>query len=322
MRADGALLLPRVLYICSAARCGSTVTDMFLGGHPQVASLGEANFLGKAIRMRQQCTCGSLVSECSAWASVFTRIAAMAGGADLRTDPYGWPLWPARSLVIVDHERQTRGFHAVFKLHKALLIARSRLPGVSRFRLPLPRLLQEALDNKIHLYNAVSESWGKQVVVDSSKSLFEAIELARRAPDRVQVLLLSRDGRGVFSSRRRSGIDRHRAVRDWARYYERALALLPRHVPAANLVRLSYEELACEPERVGAELCSRLGLSYDPSMLRLDHGLRHMVDGNDTRFSGRDEIRLDERWKSELDSEDLSFFFRHGGQTNSALGYG
>jgi hypothetical protein len=39
----------RILYVCSAARCGSTLTDMFLGGHPQVASTGELSLIGKTL---------------------------------------------------------------------------------------------------------------------------------------------------------------------------------------------------------------------------------------------------------------------------------
>ena len=45
----------RVLYICSAARCGSTLTDMFIGGHSQATSLGEINFLGRAIGLNEEC---------------------------------------------------------------------------------------------------------------------------------------------------------------------------------------------------------------------------------------------------------------------------
>jgi hypothetical protein len=294
---------------------------MFLGGHSQVASLGEVNFLGKAIRMQQPCTCGALVRDCPAWSDVFARIAAEPDHVDLRTDPYGCPLWPARSRVIVDSEHQTAGFHLRFKVQKAMLVARGRFPAAMCARLPLPPGLASAIDHKLRLYDAVAAAWGKRVVVDSSKNPFEAIELVRRCPDRVQVVLLSRDGRGVFLSRQRSGVERHRAVIDWARYYERSLSLLTRQLPPENLIRLTYESLAIAPADIGAQICERVGLSYEPVMERLGQTVRHMVDGNDTRFSGRDEIRLDERWKSELAADDLAFFARHGGSINHALGY-
>lgn len=312
---------PRVLYICSAARCGSTVTDMFLGGHSRIASLGEANFLGKAIRLRQPCTCGVPVCECPAWGRVFERLAAGGAGVDLRQDPYGWPLWNARSLVNVDRARQTLGFHLRFRFQKAALVMRAKLPATLQHRVPLSAELRAAIDNKLTLYDAVAAAWDKDVVVDSSKNPFEALELVRRCPDRACIVLLSRDGRGVYLSRRRSGVRQRSAVDDWARYYQRALSVLTRQVPPANLIRLAYERLAAEPARVGAELCARVGLDYEPAMERLDQAVRHMVDGNDTRFSGRADIRLDERWRHELSADDLAYFMRRGGSVNGALGY-
>ena len=55
-----------VLYICSAARSGSTLTDMFIGGHSQTASLGEINLLGNAISLNAECSCGDKLSAFSA----------------------------------------------------------------------------------------------------------------------------------------------------------------------------------------------------------------------------------------------------------------
>lgn len=43
-----------VIYVCAAAHSGSTLSDMFLGGHSQIASLGELSFLGKAPCFVQQ----------------------------------------------------------------------------------------------------------------------------------------------------------------------------------------------------------------------------------------------------------------------------
>ena len=56
-----------VLYICSAARSGSTLTDMFIGGHSQTASLGEINLLVNAISLNADCSCGDKLSACMQW---------------------------------------------------------------------------------------------------------------------------------------------------------------------------------------------------------------------------------------------------------------
>jgi Sulfotransferase family len=310
----------RVVYICSAARCGSTVTDMFLGAHSRITSLGEANFLGKAIRLGQTCTCGAPIPECRHWAAVFERIQTRTG-VDLRCDPYGLPLWNARARVVVDNEHQDARFHLMFRLRKLWLLTRVRLPAPLRRRVPLPQALAKAIRNKMVLYEAIGEAWDKDVVVDSSKNPFEAIELARRWPDRVLVVLVTRDGRGVYLSRRTSGVPRHSSVTEWRRYYRRALPILRRDVPAGRLLTLRYEDLAANPETVGRRLCDQLGLPFEPGMCGLVAAGRHMIDGNDTRFAAGRGLRLDERWRRELGEEDLAYFSRVGGSLNAALGY-
>lgn len=311
---------PHVVYVCSSARCGSTVTDMFLGGHPRIASLGESNFLGKAVQLGQACTCGATVRECLRWNAVFDAILADSG-VDLRQDPYGWPLWNARARVIVDHERQGLVFNAAFRLRKSWLLARARLPQPLRSALPLPPLLSTAVKNKLRLYQVVASAWGRSVVVDSSKNPFEAIELARRWPDRILVVLLTRDGRGVFLSKRSSGFARGESVSPWQTYYRRVLPLLQRDLPAANLARWRYEDIASDPEAFARSLCQKVGLDYDPAMMDLASGDRHMVGGNETRFAPGRGIRLDERWRRELQGDELDYFMRHGGRLNERLGY-
>lgn len=311
---------PRILYVCSAARCGSTITDMFLGGHPQMASLGEINLLGKAIKLDQQCTCGAPLRTCPSWRDVYARIRE-ARGIDMVADPYGFELWNQRARVVVDREHQDAKYEAAFKVRKAWLEVRTRLPAVVRHRLPLPGRLGEALVNKMDLYQAVSQAWQRPVIVDSSKNPWEASELARRWPEQVKVVLLTRDGRGVFLSRRTSGFSHAESVGGWRVYYQRALPLLTREVPAGHLLQLRYEDFASDPDGVGRRLCDFIGVPFAPDMLELSRGERHMVNGNKTRFAPQRGIQLDERWKTQLQGDDLSFFERTGGPMNRRLGY-
>lgn len=312
--------LPQVLYVCSAARCGSTILDMFLGGHPQATSLGEINLFNKALKLRQMCTCGVGLAECPAWARVFAGL-KQDSGVDVLADPYGYRLWNARARVVVDAEHQDAVFELRFKLRKAWLLARARLPAFIRQRTPLPPSLRETIDNKMALYRTVAESWGKQVVVDSSKNPWEAIELARRWPQQVKVVLLTRDGRGVYLSRRGSGFDRDECVDGWRTYYRRVLPLFARELPAASVLMLKYEDFARQPEETGRRLCQWVGLDFHPAMLDLAAGERHMVNGNDTRFKPQQGIRLDERWQSELQGEELAYFTERGASLNGRLGY-
>jgi hypothetical protein len=311
----------RALYICSASRSGSTLTDMLLGGHPDVASLGEVNFLGKAIALGEGCSCNEKVCDCPAWSMVYERIRE-GQGIDMLANPYAFRLWDARAVNKIDPTHQTRSRLLGILARKVWLETRERLPQELRRNVPLPGRLEKALSNKSVLYQTILDTWSKSLVVDSSKNAWEVVELYRRWPDRVKVVLLSRDGRGVYLSRRKGGRDPHASVRGWVHYYRRALPLLEASLPSDALYRLRYEDLAADPEHTMRALCDFAGLPYAAEMLDLPHAVRHMVNGNDTRFAPQKGIRLDERWRNELTSEDLGYFTRHGGAAmNRRLGY-
>ena len=305
------------LYICSAARCGSTFTDMFMGGHSQAASLGEVSFLGKAIALRQKCSCGADICECSAWRCVYDKLQEITG-YDFTSQPYAYRLWDGVAYNAIDYKKQTRGYRLAVRLRKAWLEARYK----SGCMLPLLPSQVEALRNKILLYEFVAQQWRKTLIVDSSKNFREAIELNKAMPKRAKVLLITRDGRGVFLSRRRSQISQRQSLLGWMNYYRRALPLLEKNVNKDDLLVLRYEDIAANPMLAGKRLCEFSGVEFECGMLDLGSVTRHLVNGNDSRFSAEKGIQLDERWKTELSGTDLDFFDEFGGkELNQRLGY-
>ena len=69
------------------------------------------------------------------------------------------------------------------------------------------------------------------------------------------------------------------------------------------------------------KLCAFLGLESSDAMLEVRPGVQHLVNGNDMRLTPVQELKLDERWRSGLDAEQLAFFERHTGDLNQRLGY-
>jgi hypothetical protein len=308
-----------VLYICSAARSGSTLTDMFIGGHSQAASLGEINFLSKAISLNQKCSCGDKLDACVQWRRVFD--ALVSQGIDLIKDPYGFKLWDMIAFKEIDYQQQTLAYRLAINLRKAWMRGRDYLPYNLRKRFPIPPILLEALHNKMHLCEEISRCWNKSVIVDSSKVFREAIELHQRWPNFVKVILLTRDGRGVYLSRRSSDRTQLESVSGWLNYYSHALPLLEKHIAPGSLLKVRYEDLASDPEKTGRVLCNFIDIPFESQMLDLSQSTRHLVGGNDTRFSPEKGIRLDERWRTELHGKELDFFERVGGEMNHRLGY-
>jgi len=290
---------------------------MFIGGHSQAASLGEVNFLGKAIALQEKCSCGADIFECPNWSCVYDELREIAS-YDVRSQPYAFRLWDALAYKAIDHRKQTHSYKLAVSLRKAWLEARYRSGGM----LPLLPAQIKALRNKALLYESVAHQRNKNLIIDSSKNAREAVELNKLMPGRVKVLVITRDGRGVFSSRRNSQVSQRQSLSGWMNYYCRALPLLEKNVHDGDLLVLRYEDLAANPMLVGEKLCDFSGIEFESSMLDLGSVERHLVNGNDTRFSAGKGIQLDERWKTELSGNDLCFFDEFGGkELNRRLGY-
>lgn len=307
-------------FICSAARSGSTLLDMLIGGHPRAVSLGEFSFLGKALSLGQECSCGTQVADCPAWSPVIERI-ARERGVDLRRQPYALWQWDTRAGTLIDRHQQTRAYLFGSKIRSLVCDLRFGLPPGHGLRLPLPARLARGCDNTDYLFDAVAAQWDKDVLVDSSKNVHKALAHYERAPDRTRIIFLTRDGRGVFYSRRNSGFSRERSMQAWDRYNRRALRLLPARVKPEHLLQLKYEELVADVPGTLARICALLGLDNDPAMLDLNAGERHLFNGNDTRFARERGIRRDERWRTGLVDDELAYFLRHGSRLNARLGY-
>jgi hypothetical protein len=200
--------------------------------------------------------------------------------------------------------------------------ARYALPPGHALRLPLPPRLRQGVENAAYLYDAIAASWDKDLLVDSSKNVHKALAHFERAPESTRIVFLTRDGRGVYFSRRGSGFSRESSMQGWQRYNERALRLLHRRIAPEALLQLKYEELVDDVPGTLARLCAFLELSFDQTMLELGSGERHLFNGNDTRFSRERGIQRDERWVSGLRDEELAYFTQHGATLNARLGYG
>lgn len=312
--------MTKICFICSAARSGSTLLDLLIGGHFAAASLGEFSFLGKALALNQPCSCGEAICECSQWKKVLNHVADDRG-IDLRQDPYRLRQWDTRASVVIDHKDQTPVSLLFGKIRSAWCdqyfgrrLDRS-LPGL------LPKRLRDGVANSFYLYGVIASEWGKQVIVDSSKNVHKALALYSRYPESVRIIYLTRDGRGVYFSRRSSDFSRAESIDGWYKYNARASRLLQSCVAEEHLYRLKYEDLVTRTPEMLEQICRFLGVEFDARMTDLLHGERHLVNGNQTMFKRDRGVKLDERWKSGLSGEELQYFNQRCGALNTALGY-
>jgi len=307
------------VYILSAPRSGSTLLDMLLGSHPDTLPVGELDQLPKNIALNSRCSCGEPIRTCTFWQPVIDRLSAELG-TDLRRQPYKLDLGYHRAGVEIDRAHQTSAYLARRFLamgwfeacdHARLSIAKSVL--LAPFR--------HSLKHVMMVHRVLRELSGRRVIVDSSKSFRYAVSHYKLAPQTTRIVLLTRDGRGVLASHLRTGVSSAEAVRLWSRYYDRATGWIARNVDDRHAIRLRYEDLAADPVARLNELCTWLGLepSFRPNQ-PWSHS-SHIANGNGMRLGPLKDVKLDERWRTELTEPDLANFRLTGGAMNRSLGY-
>lgn len=317
------------LFIAGSGHSGSTLLDMLMGGHPQVASLGEAYFIyfnANNDAPADICTCGQHVSDCPQWSSIERAAQEMLGT----------PGPVLRELIVADPRMDTlRSKDGSFRklppnepypfrsrLHELTMVVGSR-----RLRRLLALVSKEVdlhrhvAGNLTFLYDAARVATDRPVVVDSTKNpgYMKGVWLERNTP--MTIATIVRDGRAVCASRmRREGTSMAVAVKAWiAEHIKRRSALIT--IPRSAHIKIRYEELCGDPQSVLGEICEALGLSFDERMLDFRQD-RHNLGGNPMRHR-RSEVSIsrDDRWREELSEEDLRIFARWGGALNRSLGY-
>jgi len=152
-------------------------------------------------------------------------------------------------------------------------------------------------------YERVRAALDAEVLVDLSKSLCWRMV---RWPwsswwkSATGFLYLVRDPRAVIAS----SLRRNQALADalrkhfkWAPRFERLAAAHPER----SLV-VHYEDLCRAPEAELARICDWIGVAYEPGMRRPGEHAHHFAHSSTSPYtqSWVNEIRLDERWRSEL----------------------
>jgi len=239
-------------------------------------------------------------------------------GVDPFGDPYALNLGYA--IAEVGDARRTSLLHRLLTRPKFAMKYYQLRYGLS-FLAALTPGLTHGISNTLAVYDHVRAVTGKRVIVDSTKHYVLAASIYLAQPERTRVVILVRDGRGVFYSGLKRGLGRDSSLRSWRDHYKRALELLDRRVPEAHRTLVYYEDMVTNTERTISKLCDFLGMGFEPSMLDFSAVTHHNVNGNNIKFTSTSELRLDEIWKTKLDPADRNYFERRAGAMNRRLGY-
>ena len=300
--------------ICSAGHSGSTMLDMVIGSHPMCESLGELLVLPMEFAQDHSCTCGQKIRACPLWSKV-----ALSLKLDVENDPYALNLGYIRAAIGGDPRVMRLAYILRVKILLGLTYAKLR------YGMPLPTLLtqhfNDGIANTMHIFELVRQLTGKSIMVDSSKHHSRAISLYLADPEHTRLIVLVRDGRGVFYSKLKRGFNQHQSLTAWKRYYSNLLPLLKRHVSERHVMQVKYEDFVMHTELECSRLCDFLGITFDPKMINFTNVVHHNVNGNRMRYNQNSELSIDENWKHELSVTDIEYFEQHAGLMNRRFGY-
>jgi hypothetical protein len=301
-----------VLYVAGAHRSGTTLLTSILGGYDGVFAAGELHEIWQNLIEGQPCGCGRSLKLCPVWGPILEEV---LGGALIG------PLTAADAVRW--RARSARTWHTGRILRRATYLDRSSSAG--RYA-----TLMGAL------YAVIARRTGSRVVIDSTKMPSGAALLLTMDHLDPYVLHLVRDPRATAYSwskrkvRRVSGweelLTEQGAVRSGLQWlgYNMLTEWVSRRCDGGWL-RLSYENLATQPQGQSNAIASWLGIETDrdpfeePDLVRVVDS--HMIAGNPDRFDmGPKRIRLDERWLKGMDKSDrwivtalsLPLLYRYG----------
>ena len=302
----------KIVYIMGSARSGSTILDLLLGQHTMISSMGEiAHIIDNKETTGEVCGCGASIEACPFWRTV--RGALQENGGNAACD---------RLKVTTSTNERIRSIPRT--------LSRSRHPeDMKEATYPSDTAL---------LLRTIAASAKAPILVDSSKHPGRALALATIPGLDVRLIHLVRDPRGVATS----------LAKPWKRDLKKGIQSdMPGRSPAksafswmvANLaaesvakyfspskrIRVRYEDLVTSTDETLAKLSSTAGLDLSELSKFADGSLQpktnHLLAGNRSRLAGTLELRADERWRTDLPSDDRRLVEIITSPLRSAYGY-
>jgi hypothetical protein len=159
------------------------------------------------------------------------------------------------------------------------------------------------------VYKQLCSSTGHRMIVDLSKTrvlrMMRPLWNRRRwnTEDTAFVFLL-RDPRGVSASAVRGGQDLGRFLSIYVKWMRRFDAFISKRPERSIIIR--YEDLCREPERELQRFCTFCGIDFDLRMLSPADKVHHFLHSSRSGYlKNINELKLDERLRRELDSQQL-----------------
>jgi hypothetical protein len=112
-----------------------------------------------------------------------------------------------------------------------------------------------------------------------------------------------------------------KAIRTWNRRI-RQMDAMASLLPTSNVLRVTYEDLCLNTEKVMRKLCDFIGIEFTPQMLVRDSGSLHHLGGSPSKFdSSRRQVSIDTSYLEAFSPEQLEFMRSVAGRAAERWGY-
>ncbi len=293
-----------IYFVLCPAFHGATLLSLLLNNHGRVFALGDTN---PTRAYDQTCACGEKVSDCDFWAYI---------AENIKFDPEEnlpnlLPVYPR--------------LHAKEKTNKAMNTALSvaaRHLGSWLWILGGDPAHQFA-DRYRDFLDAASKWAPHDVFIDGEKSLLKYMVCASMGFPVGGVIHLTRDPRGYATSRMESGGTKDPAAlaKEWADQHRR-IELFGRLFSGKRYLRVRYEDLIKDPQRLMDRLFTFMGVGPEPVIGPPKDPRKHHLMGNKMLQIFTGEVKTGESWRKSMHPAHGESIAAAAEPLFSAYGYG
>lgn len=196
-------------------------------------------------------------------------------------------------------------------------------PEDVRARLPERPTFAEAIQSIYQLY---AESKGKPRFGEKTPLYMQHLDVLERAFPDARYVHIVRDGRDAALSmlamtrKPRFNLSRPRGVGDFASAWQREVRAAQRFGRTHPYLELRYEDLVAEPESRLRDVCTFLGLEYEPAMLEYHRREDPSLYADHPRLA-QPPVRDARTWRKEMRLADVKLFEAIAGDLLAELGY-
>lgn len=262
-----------LIYLMGAGRSGTTALATFLGGHPDIETIGEMHQFFDHLEQNKTCSCGKQLTNCSYWSQIIEKL------------PQNY----------IENASELNEICKEFEYHSSIP---KHIWGVNNTRF----LKYSEIQNII--FSVLKESINSSYYLDSAKYIGRHLSLRKNRNISVKTIYVIRDVRGVINSFNKK-VQSSRHPLSAVFYYvlvNLTAECIYQFSAKDTILKIRYEDFIKQPEKTLKEIGNFLNLDmkYVSEAINQNQAfsIGHIIGGNRLRKNGKIKLNPDISWKN------------------------